>query len=315
MVPPSAPLPASDAAAEQQLPAKVLVLAVLVGFYCEQWRYPLLALLGLVFVAFVLVSRLSTNSGAGEMPAWADAALDVLPTVPSAQRTRVVRRPQLLTSDEIDRLEQAAKTLLPSCGRAVRNVKDELQPSAIMEGPWETTYLHTKGECHNDPKLAAVLHRLLTVAQQVDEEEGWNLLKPRKEAGPIHWRTVEYHVVKPGGSLSDPAHFDPGSLVTVDVMLAHTEDFEGGAFSTPEALGRCDESTPSGMAEEFKVHTFERGDAVFFMSHKRHTVAPVSAGCRRVLIAELWHGPQRHCAHRCMNRVGGCAFDLAEARR
>jgi hypothetical protein len=33
---------------------------------------------------------------------------------------------------------------------------------------------------------------------------------------------------------------------------------------------------------------------------------PVTAGRRAVLVAELWHGPERDCAHRCTKRVGAC---------
>ena len=103
-------------------------------------------------------------------------------------------------------------------------------------GPWETTYLSTGGQCYREPKVAMILKRLLREARAVDAEEGWNLLgNPDSAASPpcpVRWRNVEYHVVRPGGSLSDPKHFDPGSLVTVDVMLADTRDFEGGRFST-----------------------------------------------------------------------------------
>lgn len=102
-------------------------------------------------------------------------------------------------------------------------------------------------------------------------------------------------------------------------MFHNEGDFEGGKFTTPEALhaGR-DASTPSWRHETSKVHIFERGDAIFFVSHKRHAVrdpltfrgtlndlptpfvcananmlgvmivhtqvSPVSKGCRRVLV-------------------------------
>jgi hypothetical protein len=32
-------------------------------------------------------------------------------------------------------------------------------------------------------------------------------------------------------------------------------------------------------------------------------------------VAELWHGPERHCAHRCLQRGGACGYTLAVARR
>lgn len=52
------------------------------------------------------------------------------------------------------------------------------------------------------------------------------------------------------------AHYDQGSVLTVDIMLAETTGFEGGRLSTLEANGEC------------KHHTFEQGDALVFVSHK-----------------------------------------------
>ena len=40
---------------------------------------------------------------------------------------------------------------------------------------------------------------------------------------------------------------------------------------------------------ELKAHApFERGDALLFVSHKPHCVAPVTSGLRQVLVMELW---------------------------
>ena len=52
------------------------------------------------------------------------------------------------------------------------------------------------------------------------------------------------------------AHYDQGSVLTVDIMLADTAEFEGGRLSTLEADGEC------------KHHAFEQGDALVFVSHK-----------------------------------------------
>lgn len=52
------------------------------------------------------------------------------------------------------------------------------------------------------------------------------------------------------------AHYDQGSVLTVDIMLADTAAFEGGRLSTLEADGEC------------KHHPFEQGDALVFVSHK-----------------------------------------------
>lgn len=61
-----------------------------------------------------------------------------------------------------------------------------------------------------------------------------------------------------------------------------------------------------------RAHTLEMGDALVFVSHKPHFVAPVLAGERRVLIMEVWEGEERTCPHRCEARRGPC---LAVPRR
>ena len=76
-------------------------------------------------------------------------------------------------------------------------------------------------------------------------------------------------------------------------------DFGGGAFCTTEADGSV------------TAHRFERGDALVFVSHKCHHVAPVTRGERRVLIVELWEGVERHCPHRCLTPAGPCILDPA----
>lgn len=243
------------------------------------------------------------------------AALALLPLPPVAQRTQVVRRRGLFSPKEVDQLLRAAEGLNPMCGHFCGTPCVWSQLSELETQPqWETTYLSSGGWCHRHPVLAPALRLLLSTARKVDAEQGWNLLQPRSECGPVSWRNVEYHVVRPGGALADPQHFDGGSLITVDVMLASSSngDFEGGEFATPE-VGAATAGSAGG--DELLVHTFERGDALFFLSHKRHGVRPVRAGQRRVMIAELWHGPERHCAHRCLERVKKCDFTLGAARR
>ena len=58
---------------------------------------------------------------------------------------------------------------------------------------------------------------------------------------------------------------------------------------------------------------FELGDAVAFPSHKFHNVRPVTKGRRTVLVAELWEGEPRICAHRCLLPEGDCPYTLSRA--
>ena len=55
---------------------------------------------------------------------------------------------------------------------------------------------------------------------------------------------------------------------------------------------------------------FEKGDALFFCSHKYHNVEPVTRGRRMVLVAELWVGPEKECAHRCLTAADECGYSL-----
>eukprot|EP01048_Picozoa_sp_COSAG05_P016121 COSAG05_NODE_2036_length_3656_cov_61.922125_1_plen_731_part_00 len=235
------------------------------------------------------------------------AALQLLPLVPAAQRTRVVKRQQLLNPAHVGQLLRAAEELAPVCGRYARDAQGvAMQAASEVEGAWTTSYLHTAGACHRHPSLAPILKLLLAEAREVDAEQGWDLLKARdSDCGAVHWRNIEYHVVRPGGSLANEQHFDGGSLVTIDVMLAKTPtDFEGGEFTTPE--GGSGYGRNAGVGEVARQHEFHQGDVLFFVSHKRHWVQPVTAGVRRVMVLELWHGPQRECSHRCLQRRGDC---------
>ena len=122
-----------------------------------------------------------------------------------------------------------------------------------------------------------------------------------RATSPVVPRCVEYHTVEPGGSLPFPTHYDAGSLVTIDVMLSDTSEFEGGSFGTLECDG------------ELHMHAFEKGDAVVFVSHKYHCVQPVTAGRRQVLVMELWEGEERECAHRCEKHTGYCGHSVRQS--
>jgi hypothetical protein len=99
-----------------------------------------------------------------------------------------------------------------------------------------------------------------------DERAGWRLLAD----GSFRRRCVEYHENEStGGSVNTGAatstHYDAGSLVTLDVMLSATSDFDGGEFECLEAEGTL-RGPPS----------FEQGAALVFVSHKYHTYPAVS---------------------------------------
>jgi hypothetical protein len=61
------------------------------------------------------------------------------------------------------------------------------------------------------------------------------------------------------------------------MMLSSTDEYEGGAFQTLEADGTI------------KAHQYEQGDALVFVSHKYHCVAPViDLGLHHVLMRQQY---------------------------
>ena len=196
-----------------------------------------------------------------------------LPTTDVAQKTRVVHLPKLLSAEEVEQvhtLHQHLKPLVGSAGRRADN-----QAAAYRSGAWETDYLSTDG--HFARCAPQLREKLLAAALKVDKEH-WQLVQTA--TGSVAPRCVEYHTVEPGGSLNFPTHHDGGSLVTIDVMLSDRDEFDGGHFGTLE----CDGTT--------RKHPFDKGDAVVFVSHKFHSVSPVTAGRRHVLVMEIWEGEE-----------------------
>eukprot|EP00971_Amphidinium_carterae_P049469 974424-Amphidinium_carterae.1 len=78
-------------------------------------------------------------------------------------------------------------------------------------------------------------------------------------------------------------------------------DFEGGEFCTMESDG------------SYVEHTFNCGDAMLFLSHKPHSVRPVTSGIREVLVVELWEGIERECEHRCPLHIGVCPVESGKS--
>jgi len=158
---------------------------------------------------------------------------------------------------------------------------------------WRVWFWQTGGQFPKDLE-----ERIRKLAQSVAAQQQWDF-----QGSPWNLRVAEYHQ-QVGGSpgLSDPHHYDMDSIVTVDVLLSDTKDFEGGVFTTKEADG------------SMKAHHAEKGDAIVFVSHKYHMVTPVTRGCRKVLVVEFWPHPARTCPHRCLSAgpvCGGQTFPFS----
>jgi len=182
---------------------------------------------------------------------------------------------------------------------------------------WKTSYLHTNGEFAN--RLPSIRSKLLDAFSMVDDQH-FHLISARRESTMedpsetdqrrFNLRTVEFHEYRPGGQLKRDLHYDAGSFITMDVMLANPgEDFSGGELATPN-IGAREENT---QRKYTPVEQFEKGDAAFFLSHKYHNVLPVTAGKRTVLVVELWEGPEKSCPHRCLT-TGPCKHSLTKSQ-
>jgi len=142
-------------------------------------------------------------------------------------------------------------------------------------GTHRVAHLHRGGRAA--AAFPALLDRVLNRMRAVDREH-WRLLQYRD----VGVRSVEYHAYGPGGSVSDPEHRDSGSLVTLSALLSVPGAYEGGRLRFPEAQG-----SPSGDL----APSLGQGDAVVFVSERRHNVDTVTSGERRALVVELWDRP------------------------
>lgn len=206
-----------------------------------------------------------------------------LPPLSTAQQTSVKRFEKFLSDDEIAALKEAAATVSASSGEVSRS-------NGCQEDSWRTIFFN-----HRLAELLPDLHsRLVAAAKEADDE--WGLLD--SERTQVSMRCAEYHSVQTSGGLPKPKHYDAGSLITLDLMLSHTDEFDGGDFSTLEQDG------------QLQPHKFERGDLLVFVSHKFHCVSPVTNGTRQVFVCELWEGLERRCPRRCNMPFGPCSCRL-----
>jgi len=208
-----------------------------------------------------------------------------LPNPATAQRTSVVRIPAFVDDTEIGAIHAAAAAVRADAGERLRS-------NGLEEDTWSTVFFnHRLAEL-----LPSIYEKLVAAARQADAAHGWNVLDAERQS--LAMRCAEYHTVHTAGGLPIKKHYDYGSLVTMDIMLSPTSDFEGGVFSTLEEDG------------ELRPHTFERGDLLLFLSHKYHCVQPVTSGTRQVLVCELWEGLARRCNTRCDLPWGPCCCGL-----
>lgn len=210
-----------------------------------------------------------------------------------AQRTVPVHHAKVLDVREVEQLRAAA------VAARERNQFTLCRP-CDHGGEYRTTWLQG---VTLPSAVARIIDNLVSLMKEADVHASWGLLLDQDH----EVRCIEFHEYVAGqgcdagirSGAPDMTHYDAGSLVTLDLMLSDTKDFEGGSFATPEQDGTL------------QAHSFEQGDVLVFVSHKYHHVSPVTSGTRAVLVIELWRGPRRTCAHRCLNPMGDCHFSRA----
>uniref|UniRef100_A0A7S4DZF3 Prolyl 4-hydroxylase alpha subunit domain-containing protein n=3 Tax=Lotharella globosa TaxID=91324 RepID=A0A7S4DZF3_9EUKA len=217
-----------------------------------------------------------------------------LPLPAEAQASQVHYIRNFLSKNEIAHLMDVVSSMQREGFPGVVNRQSPGKP--WLHTTWRTTYLHTNGAF--EQRLPLLGKKLRQAFADVDRRE-WNLI-PTFDPSSLHFRTVEFHEYWPGGQLSQAQHYDSGSIITMDIMLADpNRDYKGGDLVTPEIDGTR------------KYHQLQKGDAAFFLSHKYHNVLPITEGKRMVLVVELWSGPERVCPHRCWSR-GVCQRKVGE---
>ncbi|CAE8672071.1 unnamed protein product [Polarella glacialis] len=239
-----------------------------------------------VLVAGPELPTLSTNQWHRYLQAPCAAFRPGVLDLAVAQRTRVIHVPNLLSDSEMAAVKDLAR-------QGQRNEASVEVRSAPTSDAWKVCFLQADGLFES--AAAELKEKLTSLARSIGDQQGW---WEAAEATPesFNVRVAEYYSqAAPGPGLPDRRHFDMDSLVTVDILLSTPGvDFEGGEFSTLE---------PSGA---LLAHSFGRGDAVVFNSHKFHCVGPVTAGRRHVLVVEFWRGPSRRCPHRCRSLQPTC---------
>lgn len=213
-----------------------------------------------------------------------------------AQRTHAVHVEQLLSDEDIaDFMRQVREVQQHGLVGMERRDRHGVQDA---DGCWRTTYLHTDGIFRS--KFDALHQKLRRAIFEIDAKH-WRVLDSR-DASRLNFRTVEYHEYESQGRLAATKHYDAGSLITLDIMLADPgNDFKGGELVMPQ---------PTGEATAINL---KKGDAALFLSHKFHNVQPVHQGRRTVLVLELWDGPEPTCPHRCQT-LGFCSTSAQRFR-
>ena len=273
----------------------------------------------------------------------------MLPT--EAQRTAVARIPGFLSARECDDVRDVVRglkcaTIERSAGAFSRPPGFPTPPRAggqhVFMGPWTTTYLHTDDQFRQ--RLGGLRSRLLAAAVAVDGRERWGQLD---ETADVNFRTAEcvsfYLLSRPPRRRSQvppvPARRrPPGRAPLRRRFVDHHGPHARGAgrrlrgrrlrhargrrvrcrlsFGRERSSAGPSRGTRSTRATSCSSCPTSTTTCVIFLLAFLTAplqVEPVTRGTRVVLVAELWRGPEKTCAHRCQT-LGACGHSLAHVR-
>ncbi len=206
--------------------------------------------------------------------------IDVI-SVSLARASKVVTARSLFNAFELCDIENVRKGIAASQTPIENNSQNAFHAfkvNTMLNNP--PSYTFGRDASH-------IVIKLLDFANNVWKGENWSGI-----AGPLRAltggvsslsiRMIEHWEYSVGSGLFDPVHYDTDSVLTMVVLLSSENEFEGGLFQTNE---------PNG---EMLTHTLRQGDAICFVSHKFHSITPITRGNRKTLVMELWQGGVGH---------------------
>eukprot|EP00747_Dinoflagellata_sp_TGD_P169196 gnl/TRDRNA2_/TRDRNA2_197514_c0_seq1.p1 gnl/TRDRNA2_/TRDRNA2_197514_c0~~gnl/TRDRNA2_/TRDRNA2_197514_c0_seq1.p1 ORF type:complete len:429 (-),score=77.43 gnl/TRDRNA2_/TRDRNA2_197514_c0_seq1:52-1338(-) len=140
------------------------------------------------------------------------------------------------------------------------------------------TFLH--GPASDPGSLAEVVDDLRRVAQAAARKKGWALSNRRLVPRCVELITYTSSLEDRDSNVSQSLgwHDDGATQLTVAALLTSSSDYGGGGIELKRADGSVI-TLPNRPT---------RGDAVVWRGWDRHRVLPVTAGERRVVVAEFW---------------------------
>ncbi|CAE7461601.1 unnamed protein product [Symbiodinium necroappetens] len=221
----------------------------------------------------------------GEKEAVVQNYVDLL----KAQKTPVVKFPSLLSDTDLQQVLRCHRAVLDSGDPAVTN------PQNRQHKRKQCLFLHGQAVPEEGQLLSrapGVLRKMLRAAVSAQQEGQWGSAEPDRAGSEVDRdsalsgidvrrcsiRVVELWEYEAGGGLVEEYHFDAGSIVTIVGLVNDKEEFTGGQFQTKEPDGHL------------QTHELSKGDVICFVSHKYHSITPVTSGKRQALVVELWEG-------------------------